>query len=153
MTTPGVGLAGHRLHRLADEEAEQGFLAILILLNLVSVGGEDFVDLRVDRAGVAGLLEPALLDDLAGASPVSSMISNTCLARLPDSVLSATKASNSAALAGLTGLSARVLPSRFRAPNSSDATQLAACTGGAPASSKASNQRAVSTSAVRMLAL
>jgi hypothetical protein len=55
-----VGLAGHRLHRLANEETEQRLLAGLVFGDLVGVGGEDLVDLGVDRAGVAGLLEPAL---------------------------------------------------------------------------------------------
>jgi hypothetical protein len=52
-----LALPGHRLHRLADEEAEQLVLAAAILGDLVGVGGEDLVDLGVDRAGVAGLLE------------------------------------------------------------------------------------------------
>src|SRR4030095_3515223 len=86
----GVGLAGHRLHRLADEEAEQRLLAGLILLDLVGVGGEDLVDLGVARAGVAGLLEPPLLDDLRRRLAGLSMISNTCLAMVPLIVPSAT---------------------------------------------------------------
>src|SRR5690349_21575821 len=55
-----VGLARHRLHRLADEKAEQLLLAGLVLGDLVGIGGEDLVDLRIDLAGVAGLLESAL---------------------------------------------------------------------------------------------
>ncbi len=44
------------------------------------------------------------------------------------------------------------LPMRLSAPNSSDVTQFAAATGFAPVSSKASNQRAASTSAVNTAA-
>src|SRR5918993_1516385 len=62
-----IGLAGHRLHHLADEKAEQGFLARLVLLDLVGVGGEHLVDHRVDRAAVGGLLEAPCLDDLGRA--------------------------------------------------------------------------------------
>src|SRR6185312_237751 len=64
-----IGLAAGRLHHLTDKEAEELRLAGLILADLVGVGGEDLVDLDVDRAGVAGLREPALLDDGAGALP------------------------------------------------------------------------------------
>src|SRR6476661_10664316 len=57
-----IGLAGHRLHRLADEKAEQRLLAALILGDLVSVVREDLVDRIVDRTRVAGLLQSAAFD-------------------------------------------------------------------------------------------
>ncbi len=58
-----IGLALHGLHRLADEEAEQRFLAVLVLRDLVGIVGEDLRDRRLDGAGVAGLLEALVLDD------------------------------------------------------------------------------------------
>ena len=42
---------------LADEEAEQLVLAAAVFGELVGIGGEDFVDHRLDRAAVALLLE------------------------------------------------------------------------------------------------
>jgi hypothetical protein len=57
-TTLRVGLALHRLHRLADEEAEQRFLAALVLLDLVGIVGQDFCDRRFDRAGIASASGP-----------------------------------------------------------------------------------------------
>ncbi|ABQ66964.1 hypothetical protein Swit_0596 [Rhizorhabdus wittichii RW1] len=103
-------------------------------------------------------LRPRSSTILAGSSPVSSMISNTCLASVPDNVPSATSASSSAPCLGLTGLSSIALPSRLSAPNRSEISQLdAARATSAPglpaASSSASNQRAVSTSEVSTAAL
>ena len=58
-----ISLALHGLHHLADEETEQFVLAAAIFGDLVGVGGDHVGDGRVDRSGVAGLLEAALLDD------------------------------------------------------------------------------------------
>ena len=67
MTIPGIRLAARCFHRLTDEEAEQRFLAGLELGHLVGIRGEHLGDLGLDRAGVADLLQPALLDDPVGA--------------------------------------------------------------------------------------
>src|SRR5689334_1444413 len=61
-----VRLAGHGLHRLADEEAEQLLLAGLVLGDLVGVGGENLVDLGIDGASVARLLQRFPLNDHIG---------------------------------------------------------------------------------------
>src|SRR4051794_33300609 len=98
-------------------------------------------------------LSPRLSTIAAAPSLLSSMISNTCLAIVPEMVPSATSPSSSAAWAGVTGLRSIVSPRRLSAPNSSATTQFAPCFGSTPASSRASNQRAVSTSAVRTPAL
>src|SRR3546814_5092987 len=66
-----IGLALHRLHRLADEEAEQRFLAALILRDLVGIGGKNLGNLGFDRAGVARLLEAITVDDRRG--PVAAL--------------------------------------------------------------------------------
>src|SRR6478672_662385 len=97
--------------------------------------------------------KPRLSTIARAPSPLSSMISNTCLAMVPLIVPSATRPSSSAAAAGVTGLFSIASPRRLSAPNNSPTTQLPACLGSAPAASKASNQRAVSTSAVSTLAL
>jgi hypothetical protein len=99
-TTCRIGLALHRLHRLADEEAEQRFLAALILGDLVGIGGEDFGDGRLDGAGI-GLLEAPLLDNLSSCLRCLSMISKDLLGnRCPRCVPSATSASSSAPAPG-----------------------------------------------------
>ena len=54
------------------------------------------------------------------------MISNTCLPSVPESVPSATRASNSAPWKGVTGLSSMLLPMRLKAPNRSEISQLLA---------------------------
>jgi hypothetical protein len=59
-------------------------LPAAILFDLVGIVREDLGDRRLDRAGVAGLLEPFSSTIFAAPSPVSSMISNTCLANVPD---------------------------------------------------------------------
>ena len=68
----GVTLARHRLHRLADEEAEQRFLARLVLFDLIGIVGEDLGHRRVDRAGIRSLLEALGSTIAAARSPVSS---------------------------------------------------------------------------------
>src|SRR6476659_6655384 len=60
-----VRLALHRLHRLPDEESEQLLFAGFVVRDLVGVGAEHLVDLGIDGARVAGLLEASFLDDLA----------------------------------------------------------------------------------------
>src|SRR5215203_136904 len=62
----GIGLAAHRLHRLADEETEQLVLAAAIFGDLIGIGGHYSGDHCVDRAGVRGLLHATILDDLRG---------------------------------------------------------------------------------------
>src|SRR3546814_1823409 len=56
---------------LADEEAEQRFLAALILRDLVGIGGKNLGNLGFDRAGVARLLEAITVDDRRG--PVAAL--------------------------------------------------------------------------------
>src|SRR3546814_17686600 len=67
-----IGLALHRLHRLADEEAEQRFLAALILRDLVGIGGKNLGNLGFDRAGVARLLEARSEERRVGKECVST---------------------------------------------------------------------------------
>src|SRR5690606_18771886 len=98
----------------------------------------------------------------AAESPVSSIVSSTCLAIEPEIVPLPTSASNSPAWAWLTALSSSDCPALCSAPKNSEISQLLACfatsAGGLPcaraaSSSNASNQRAVSTSAVSTPAL
>src|SRR4030095_8742135 len=58
-----IGLALHRLHHLADEEAEQRLLAALVLGDLVRIRRQHFIHRCIDGAGVARLLEPPFFDD------------------------------------------------------------------------------------------
>ena len=99
-----VGLAGHRLHRLADEEAEQRLLARFILATLSALAAR-ILSIAASIAPVSLVcLSPRLSTIAPAPSPLSSMISNTCLAMVPLIVPSATRPSSSAACAGVTGL-------------------------------------------------
>src|SRR5690606_15653259 len=98
----------------------------------------------------------------AAPSPVSSIFSSTCLAIEPEIVPLPTSASSSAAWACDTGLSSSEEPILLSAPKNSEISQLEACLAtsasllpcaAAVSASSASNQRAVSTSAVSTPAL
>jgi hypothetical protein len=56
----------HGLHRLADEEPEQRFLARLALFDLVGVGGEDVIERGLDYATVTLLGQAFALDGGGG---------------------------------------------------------------------------------------
>jgi hypothetical protein len=59
----GIGLAGGRLHHLADERVEGLLLAGAVVLHEFRLRGDHLVDGRLERARVRDLLQPALVDD------------------------------------------------------------------------------------------
>ena len=63
LTTCGLALPAIAFIVWPTKKPNSASLPALYSRDLVGVGGEDLVDRRVDRAGVAGLLEAALLDD------------------------------------------------------------------------------------------
>src|SRR5206468_3505306 len=62
----GIRFAFGSLHHLAHEKPEQCFLARAILLELIRIGGNYFINDAVDFAGVADLNQTALFDDRRG---------------------------------------------------------------------------------------
>ena len=58
-----VGLSFGEPHDLADEEGGDGLLASAVLLDLLGIGGDDFVDHLLDGGGVADLLRLFALVD------------------------------------------------------------------------------------------
>ena len=100
-----VGLAGHRLHHLADEEAEQLVLAARYSATLSGLAAST-LSIAASIAPVSVTWRrPRASTIAAGVSPVSTIASNTSLAMRPVMVLSAIRSISSPSARAETGYS------------------------------------------------
>ena len=123
-----VGLALHGLHRLADEEAEQRFLAALYCSTLSALSAR-ILSTSASIAPVSDfLLKPLALDDRAGGiAGFQHDFQHLLGDRAGDRAVADQRQQFRRPFQALPGDSSSVLPSLLSAPNSSEISQLAAC--------------------------
>ncbi len=62
----GIGLALHLLHHLPDKKAEDFIFTATVLLNLILIVGNDFIDNGFNRGGIGNLFQAFGFDNLIG---------------------------------------------------------------------------------------